>query len=177
MNATWRRLRLEPLAWIALASFIGYRIWPQVGAAFGIDSANVAAPAFRLTTLDGQPLSNDALLGRVVLVNFWATWCAPCREEMPEFIKAQKDFGAQGLQIVGIAIDSADKVRPFATEIGLNYPTLIGGFGAMELSRTLGNGVMALPFTVVLDRKGGIAHTQLGILKPERLASLMRQLL
>ena len=110
-------------------------------------------------------------------MNFWATWCAPCREEMPEFVKAQNAWGPKGLQFVGIAVDQADKVRQFAKELALNYPSLIGGFGAMELSRTLGNSMMALPFTVIIDRKGAIAHTQLGMLKPDKLEAIVRKLL
>jgi thiol-disulfide isomerase/thioredoxin len=94
----------------------------------------------------------------VLVVNFWATWCAPCREEMPEFIRAQGEWGGRGLQFVGIAVDQADKVRQFAGEIGLNYPALIGGYGAMELSKSLGNQLMALPFTVIIGRDGTVAH-------------------
>ena len=71
--------------------------------------------------------------GKLLIVNFWATWCEPCREEMPEFVRVQREFGSKGLQFVGIAVDETDKVRRFAGEIGLNYPALIGGFGAMEL--------------------------------------------
>ena len=111
------------------------------------------------------------------MVNFWATWCAPCREEMPEFIRMQRELGGKGLQFVGIAVDQADKVRQFASEIGLNYPSLIGGFGAMELSRSLGNTVMALPFSVVVDRQGRVVHTQLGVLKPQKLDAILAQLL
>jgi len=125
----------------------------------------------------GKEQRFDQWKGKVVVVNFWATWCAPCREEMPEFIKAQKQFGDKGLQFVGIAVDQADKVQQYVAEIGLNYPALIGGFGAMELSKTLGNELMALPFTVVLDRKGAVAHTQLGVLKPEKLDALIKTLL
>ena len=76
--------------------------------------------------------------GKVVIVNFWATWCVPCREEMPEFVKAQREFGGRGLQFVGIAVDDPAKVREFATELGLNYPALIGGYGAhrtLEVAR------------------------------------------
>ena len=113
----------------------------------------------------------------MLIVNFWATWCEPCREEMPRFVKLQDQYGAKGLQFVGIAIDQADKVRQFAKEIELNYPTLVGGYGAMELSKTLGNRLGALPFTVVLDRAGRVVHTQLGPLKDAQLQSMITQLL
>jgi thiol-disulfide isomerase/thioredoxin len=139
--------------------------------------AAAALNGVALPDAEGKEQRIDQWRGKVVIVNFWATWCAPCREEMPEFIKAQKELGPKGLQIVGIAVDQPDKVRQFAAEIGLTYPTLVGGFGAMELSRTLGNSVMALPFTVVLDRKGAIAHTQLGVLKPDKLNAIVKQLL
>lgn len=119
----------------------------------------------------------DQWRGKVLVVNFWATWCAPCREEMPEFIRAQKEFGDKGLQFIGIAVDQADKVQQYVAEIGLNYPALVAGMSAMELSKSLGNDLQALPFTVVLDRSGSVAHTQLGVLKPEKLTSLVKALL
>jgi len=111
------------------------------------------------------------------VVNFWATWCAPCREEMPEFVKAQGELGARGLQFVGIAVDEPDKAERFAREIGVNYPVLIGGYGAIELSRTLGNRVVALPFTIIVDRRGHVAQTHLGPLKPSELRAIVSQLL
>jgi thiol-disulfide isomerase/thioredoxin len=139
---------------------------------------------------DGTPLLEIALpdmagkdqalgqwKGKVLIVNFWATWCAPCREEMPQFVKAQREYGGKGLQFVGIAIDQPDKVQQFASEIGLNYPALIGGYGAIELSKTLGNRLGALPFTVIVDRAGRIVHTQLGPVKDVQLRSFISQLL
>ena len=139
--------------------------------------ANAALVGLALPDAAGKEQRLDQWRGKVLVVNFWATWCAPCREEMPEFIKAQTEYGPKGLQFVGIAVDQPDKVEQFAKEIGLNYPALVGGFGAMELSKTLGNNLMALPFTIVLDRNGGIVHTQLGNLKPDKLQSLVKQLL
>ena len=115
--------------------------------------------------------------GKLLVVNFWATWCAPCREEMPEFVRLQQRFGPKGLQFVGIAVDDADKVRQFSQEIGLNYPALIGGYGAMELSRALGNRLMALPFTVIVGRDGSIQHTQLGPMKSDQLQRMIDKLL
>ena len=133
--------------------------------------------ALALPDLSGREQALGQWKGKVVFVNFWATWCAPCREEMPEFIRAQREFGARGLQFVGIAVDEADKVRQFAAEIGLNYPALLGGYGAIELSKTLGNRVGALPFTVVVDRAGRIVHTHLGPMKKEQLEAFIAQLL
>jgi len=115
--------------------------------------------------------------GKVLVVNFWATWCVPCREEMPEFVKAQQEFGPRGLQFVGIAVDDVAKVEAFAAELGLNYPSLIGGYGAIELSRSFGNRLGALPFTIIVDRAGRINHTQLGPIKEAQLRAIIVQLL
>lgn len=149
------------------------------GAAPATSTGPAVSPVLSLALPDpeGKEQRFDQWKGKVLVVNFWATWCAPCREEMPEFMRAQKEFGAKGLQIVGIAVDQADKVQQYVKETGLNYPTVIGGFGAMELSKTLGNELMALPFTVVIDRSGSVAHTQLGILKPDKLDGLLKSLL
>jgi len=125
---------------------------------------------------DGKDQAIAQWKGKILVVNFWATWCAPCREEMPMFMRLQDSQRGKGIQFVGIAVDNADKVRQYASDLKLNYPTLIGGFGAMELSKSLGNSVMALPFTVIVDRSGKVAHTQLGPLKEDQLQSILRQL-
>ena len=162
------------LAVVALAAGI------QVGRhgfTWGDDRAAAALLAVELPDPGGKPQRLDQWRGRVLVVNFWATWCVPCREEMPEFIREQSARGSRGLQFVGIAVDQPDKVVRFAEEIGLNYPTLVGGLGAMELSRDLGNRLMALPFTIVLDRQGRVAHAQLGPLKAAQLNDLLSSLL
>ncbi|MEP7064273.1 MAG: TlpA disulfide reductase family protein [Betaproteobacteria bacterium] len=130
-----------------------------------------------LPDLAGTPQSLGQWQGKVLVVNFWATWCAPCREEMPELVRAQAKYGAKGLQIVGIGIDDAAKMRQFTQSIHLNYPALDGGFGALELSKAFGNSAMALPFTVIIDREGAIALQKLGPVSPEQLESIATQLL
>jgi len=176
MGPKLRWMLLAAAAVVALAAGI-YLGMEREGATASSPTAAAALASLALPDPAGKEQRLDQWRGKVIVVNFWATWCAPCREEMPEFIKAQQQHGAQGLQFVGIAVDQADKVEQFAKEIGLNYPTLIGGFGAMELSKTLGNDKMALPFTVVMDRNGKVVHTQLGELKPAKLQSIVTQLL
>lgn len=156
-------------------------LWRQVGsedARLLTATANGATLlALSLPDAAGKEQPVGQWKGKVLIVNFWATWCEPCRDEMPRFMTLQNQYGGQGLQFVGIAIDQADKVQQFASEIHLNYPTLIGGYGAIQLSKTFGNQLGALPFTIVVDRAGHVVHTQLGPLKDAQLLSMVGQLL
>ncbi len=141
----------------------------------GTDAAPLLGISLPDTKGQEQPLAQWK--GKVLVVNFWATWCVPCREEMPEFVRAQQELGNRGVQFVGIAIDQPDKIDAFAAELRLNYPALVGGYGAIELSKVLGNRLGALPFTVIVDRAGRVAHTQLGPVKDAQLRSILAQLL
>lgn len=143
------------------------------------DSRAVAGALFaaRLTDPQGAARTLDEWRGRVLVVNFWATWCAPCREEIPIFVRLQERYGAHGLQFVGIAIDQPDKVADFAREFGINYPLLLGGLETMGLVRLAGNRAGILPYTLVLDRAGTLVSRELGGLKEARLDSLVRPLL
>ena len=134
--------------------------------------------ALSLPDAEGREYALSQWQGKVLVVNFWATWCDPCREEMPEFVRAQSEWGERGLQFVGIAVDQPENVLQFQhSPSALNYPALIGGYGAIELSKTLGNRLAALPFTIVIDRQGSVAHTQLGPLKPQQLRAILTKLL
>lgn len=149
----------------------GYVAWRSLEA----DRRDAAALlALTLPDLAGREQAISQWKGKLLLVNFWATWCGPCREEMPNFVRVQAANASNGLQIVGIAVDQPDKVRQFANELGINYPILLGGYGAIELSRALGNTVGALPFTVVVDRHGKVVFTHLGALHEPRLGELLQ---
>lgn len=140
-------------------------------------SAAEAILGITLPDLKGQPQKVDQWRGKVLVVNFWATWCAPCREEIPVFVQLQQEYGGQGLQFVGISIDQADKTSEFAATFKMNYPSLIGTFDSVELSRQAGNDRKALPFTIIFDRNGQIVATELGGVKREKLEPVLKSLL
>jgi thiol-disulfide isomerase/thioredoxin len=139
--------------------------------------ASQALLAAELPDLRGQKQRMDQWRGKVIIVNFWATWCAPCREEIPELIRAQEQLGPRGVQVVGIAIDQVDKVKPYAAQMRISYPVLVGELEVMDLARTAGNALGGLPYTVVLDRKGEIARTELGGVTQAKLEDMVRPLL
>ena len=111
------------------------------------------------------------------MVNFWATWCTPCRDEIPDFVKLQDEYRDRGVRFVGIAAEKADKVPAFIKEFGINYAILVGDAAAIELSRKLGDKAGGLPFTVVVDSTGKLVHRQLGVIKPATLRDIFSKLL
>jgi thiol-disulfide isomerase/thioredoxin len=115
--------------------------------------------------------------GKVVVLNFWAPWCPPCREEMPDFISLQDKHRERGLVFIGVALDEKIKVQAFADEIGVNYSILLGEMEAVDLARKIGNRLGGLPFTVVIDRNGRIVASEVGGLTLARLEKIVLPLL
>lgn len=134
---------------------------PAPGESVKLLKERTDVPPFTATDVTGKPVSIGALRGKVVLINFWATWCPPCREEIPSLIELQKKYKGQ-LQIVGIAQDSgsAADVRQFMQANGMNYPSVLS---TPEIEK-LFPGVYALPTTFVLDRDGRVAQKHVGLL-------------
>jgi peroxiredoxin len=115
--------------------------------------------------------------GKILVVNYWATWCAPCRQEMPAFSRLHDKYAAKGVQFVGISIDSAEKVEAFQKETPVSYPLLIGSMSTMESAVALGNINQGLPYTAILDSQGNLVATKLGRLAEDKLEAQLETLL
>ncbi|MFN3630596.1 MAG: TlpA disulfide reductase family protein, partial [Casimicrobiaceae bacterium] len=122
--------------------------------------------------LSGRPTPLATWRGKTRLINFWATWCAPCREEMPEFIIAQNQYAARGLQIIGIAIDRKPPVERFIREIGVNYPILIGDPAWLEEVKTMGNPQGVLPFSLIMGPDDQVILRRVGVLKLSEISAI-----
>ena len=128
--------------------------------------------AFWLGEFDGpggEKVRMADFRGRPLLVNFWATWCPPCVEELPLLNAFQQAHAARGWQVLGLAVDQPSTVRGFMQKLPLNFPVGMAGFGGTELSRSLGNAAGALPFSVVFGAGGGVLHRKLGKLSEQDL--------
>lgn len=132
--------------------------------------------AARFTDLEGRPRRLFEWQGRALLCNFWATWCAPCREEVPLLVAAKQKGLPPGVELVGIGIDHADKIRQFAESYKINYAVLIADATGVALLRGLGNKGGGLPYTVALDRTGAVVARHLGALKEVELRQLLASL-
>jgi len=183
----------RPGLWVALAalvfvsSFLGYRLYhyqqdelarsspEQPAKASGVLGRH--RPEFTLPDLDGQLRSISEWDGKVIALNFWATWCPPCLKEVPEFVLLQTRYQARGLQFIGIALQKPEEVRQFVAENRMNYPVLTGELEVIKLAEAYGNHIGALPYTVIIDRNGQVVHVKPGILPTEEAETIINRLL
>lgn len=158
MTSARRRAWAVGLGATALAAGAGVWFWRT-------RQDDAAAPevwSLVLDAPDGNRLALADLRGRPLVLNFWATWCPPCLREMPTLDRFQRDYQARGWQVVGIAADEAQPVRDFLVRTPVGFRIGLAGFGAIDLSRRLGNVSGGLPFTLIFDREGQVAHRHMG---------------
>lgn len=134
-------------------------------------------PDFVLEDREGAKRSIRSWTGKSMIVNFWATWCAPCRREIPLLKSIQKEQGGAGFQIVGVAVDFRDDVLKYATEIGIDYPILIGEADGLAAVAKFGMGSLGFPFTVFTDNQQRIVVTHIGELSKAQSEILLRTVL
>lgn len=134
-------------------------------------------PDFSHQDINGNAVSAADFDDKVLLVNFWATWCAPCVEEMPMLSELQAEWSSRGLQVIGIALDDPGRAAGFAKDMGLAYPVLFGGADVVITGKRYGNDTGMLPFSVLIDRKGAIRWTHLGALDFEDLHQEIKSLI
>jgi cytochrome c biogenesis protein CcmG/thiol:disulfide interchange protein DsbE len=175
----WARIRTYLTFWnvitVAVLVWAAPRLLPHVGAVLGVDSGPRTTPTYRYVTLDGANIGSEELAGQVVLVNFWATWCAPCRAEMPLLEQMHQRHREAGFVVVGLAVDrvSTEAVRAFVQDRGVTYPIAHVGSEAEQVF----GGVRGYPTSFLLDRTGKIRHTVLGAIGPLSLEPAVRRLL
>ena len=146
-------------------------ITPAPGAAD--DALPETLPDFTLGDLAGKPTSIRSWPGKSMIVNFWATWCGPCRREIPLLRELQKQHGAEGFQIVGVAVDIREDVIKYAQEIGIDYPILVGEQDGLDAVNKFGQGSIGFPFTVFTDNQGRIVLFHLGEIHKEQADVLL----
>ena len=134
-------------------------------------------PLFKLKDIEGKTRDVKEWDGQVLMVNFWATWCPPCRKEIPAFIELQEKYKDKGFKIIGIALDEKQAVIDFTDPMGINYPVLLANQEGMPLTIAYGNRLGVLPFTVIVDRKGNIIHRKRSELTFEQAEALVKPLL
>jgi len=120
-------------------------------------------------TPDGKPANSENWRGKVLVINFWASWCPPCVEEMPALDRIAQEYASKNVLIVGIGIDSPSKIREFLQKTPVSYPIVLGGLEGSNLSKQMGNTQGALPYTVVINSKGKSIYTKLGKISEEEL--------
>jgi len=145
------------------------------GAATGLSGTMVPAPSWELQDADGKTIHSSDFKGKVVVLDFWATWCPPCKAEIPGFIALQNEYGKKGLAVIGISVDEggAAVVKEFAQKIGMNYTVVL----ADEKTPQAFGGIEAIPTTFIIDREGRIVTKHLGFTEKDEFEKELKPLL
>jgi peroxiredoxin len=134
-------------------------------------------PDFTLADIAGNVRNINEWDGRVVAINFWASWCSPCLQEIPELVDLQTRFGAQGLQVIGIALQKPEELVDFVRDYGMNYPVLAGESAVIAIAESYGNTFGALPYTAIIDRTGKVVFVKAGPVTHTEVESVIAPLL
>jgi thiol-disulfide isomerase/thioredoxin len=170
-RGTVRRRALIALALAVAAALAGGAVWSwrrsQAVAANGETAAWLFA--MKLPDADGVERPLKAWQGKVLVVNFWATWCTPCVEEMPELQRFADEYAPRNVAVIGIGVDEADKIRDFRSQYALHIPLLAAGFDGLEIARRLGNPEPVLPYTALITPAGQLVEEHSGRIQPPEL--------
>jgi len=134
-------------------------------------------PDFELASNTGEFVSPADFTGKTILINFWATWCGPCRQEMPMLMDLQREYGSSGLQVIGIALDDAKSVSGFVNAYGISYPILVGSEDVFATSAEYGNEEGVLPYSVLVDKTGVVRWQYAGIIQHQEITNMLGDLL
>ena len=163
----------------AISIGIGAYLWGGGSSLSLKGNNNISAKALSqlqnlsLADLTGKPQAIAQWQGKIQVINFWATWCPPCRKEMPGFSRLQSKLAAQGVQFIGIGLDSPMAIKEYAMQYPVLYPLLAGGTEGMALIKELGNSNAALPYTLVLNAQGEAVFSRLGMIDEDTLEKML----
>ena len=174
-NVKKTNIALILLLVVGLASAYGYRRYIQRDAVFDLNQVGKPAPEFSLPNIKGGELSLSDYKGKLVLLNFWASWCPPCRAEIPGFIKTQNTYKGRPFTFIGVAIETKEDAENYAKDIGINYPISYGLEDSLEVAGEYGNPDGGLPYSILISKDQKILSVHSGFLSEDALKEMIEK--